>query len=51
MHKRLGDQLSRGVFGKDKTQGNGIYNQDLSKGALLVEFGGVDNHMAQWWLI
>ncbi|KMK77027.1 stage II sporulation protein P [Alkalihalobacillus pseudalcaliphilus] len=45
MHKRLGDQLSRGVFGKDKTQGNGIYNQDLSKGALLVEFGGVDNHM------
>ncbi|MED1864772.1 stage II sporulation protein P [Fictibacillus nanhaiensis] len=37
--------LSRGVIGKNKTQGNGVYNQDLSDHALLIEFGGVDNNM------
>ncbi|WP_413379900.1 stage II sporulation protein P [Alkalihalobacillus sp. 1P02AB] len=37
--------ITRGIFGKDKSQGNGIYNQDLSAGAILLEFGGVDNHM------
>lgn len=36
--------LSRGVFSKSKAEGNGIYNQDLSKRALLIEFGGVDNN-------
>ncbi|RYM06343.1 stage II sporulation protein P [Sporolactobacillus sp. THM7-7] len=35
--------LVRGVVGKTKYDGNGIYNQDLSKNALLVEIGGVDN--------
>lgn len=37
--------LSRGVFSKGTAEGNGVYNQDLSKGALLIEFGGVDNNM------
>jgi stage II sporulation protein P len=39
--------LSRGVFTKGKSEGNGIYNQDLSKRASLIEFGGVDNNMVE----
>jgi len=39
--------ISRGVIGKSKLEGNGIYNQDLSKNAILVEIGGVDNTMAE----
>ncbi|HHT7190566.1 TPA: stage II sporulation protein P, partial [Bacillus cereus] len=35
--------LSRGIFIKDRKQGDGVYNQDLSPNALLVEMGGVDN--------
>lgn len=37
--------LSRGVFSKDKSTGNGVYNQDLSPRALLIEVGGVDNNL------
>jgi stage II sporulation protein P len=37
--------LSRGVFSKDKSMGNGVYNQDLSPRALLIEVGGVDNNL------
>ncbi|WLR43461.1 stage II sporulation protein P [Bacillus carboniphilus] len=37
--------LSRGVISKNKSTGNGIYNQDLSERALLIEVGGVDNNM------
>jgi stage II sporulation protein P len=36
--------LSRGVFSKGKSEGNGVYNQDLSNRAILIEFGGVDNN-------
>lgn len=39
--------ISRGVFKKGKSEGNGIYNQDLSERALLVEFGGVDNDLSE----
>lgn len=35
--------LSRGVMLKQDSGSNGIYNQDLSENAILVEFGGVDN--------
>jgi stage II sporulation protein P len=35
--------ISRGIFPKDRKQGNGIYNQDLSPNSLLIEIGGVDN--------
>lgn len=39
--------ISRGVFKKDKSEGNGIYNQDLSDRALLIEFGGVENDLTE----
>lgn len=35
--------LSRGLFSKNKSMGNGLYNQDLSPRSILVEVGGVDN--------
>ncbi|WP_158318927.1 stage II sporulation protein P [Robertmurraya kyonggiensis] len=35
--------LSRGVIIKDTTQGNGIYNQDLTPNSVIIEIGGVDN--------
>ncbi|MCI1857094.1 MAG: stage II sporulation protein P [Sporolactobacillus sp.] len=39
--------LVRGIVGKTKYTGNGVYNQDLSKDALLIEIGGVDNTLAE----
>ncbi|MFD1412879.1 stage II sporulation protein P [Oceanobacillus jeddahense] len=39
--------LSRGVFQKDGSSGNGVYNQDMVDNALLIEFGGVDNTMEE----
>ncbi len=35
--------LSRGVLLKDASQGNGEYNQSISTGSLLLEFGGTNN--------
>lgn len=37
--------LCRGVVIKSKTEGNGIYNQDLSQNAMLIEMGGIDNNL------
>lgn len=39
--------LSRGIYPKDGSNGNGVYNQDVSGNALLIEFGGVDNTMEE----
>jgi stage II sporulation protein P len=39
--------LSRGVLSKSKSSGNGVYNQDLSPRAILVEVGGVDNNLEE----
>ena len=39
--------LSRGVLPKEGSGTNGIYNQDLSGNAMLIEFGGVDNTMEE----
>ncbi|GKU83154.1 stage II sporulation protein P [Niallia sp. NCCP-28] len=39
--------ISRGILGKAKTEGNGIYNQDFSDKAILLEVGGVDNNQAE----
>ncbi|RDI45496.1 stage II sporulation protein P [Falsibacillus pallidus] len=39
--------LSRGVLLKNKSMGDGVYNQDLSSRAMLVEVGGVDNNRAE----
>ncbi|MEH7390902.1 stage II sporulation protein P [Bacillus sp. JJ1474] len=50
LHHRLEAKfpgISRGVFKKGKSEGNGIYNQDLSDRALLIEFGGVENDLAE----
>ena len=48
LHKRLEARypgISRGVFLKTKSEGNGVYNQDVSNKAMLVEIGGVDNDL------
>lgn len=37
--------ISRGVFLKSKSEGNGVYNQDVSTKAMLLEIGGVDNNL------
>lgn len=39
--------LSRGVNEKSGAGTNGKFNQDLSAGAMLIEFGGVDNTMEE----
>jgi stage II sporulation protein P len=35
--------LSRGIIIKDQSQGNGVYNQDLSPNRVIIEIGGVEN--------
>lgn len=35
--------LSKGVIEKSISEGNGIYNQDLSSHSIIIEIGGVDN--------
>ncbi|OES43557.1 hypothetical protein BA724_10645 [Domibacillus iocasae] len=35
--------LSKGVILKNSQNGNGVYNQDVSSNAIIVETGGVDN--------
>ena len=35
--------ISRGIFLKPNSMGNGVYNQDVSEKAILLEVGGVDN--------
>ncbi|MFC2948407.1 stage II sporulation protein P [Virgibacillus sediminis] len=39
--------LSRGVLPKKGAGTNGVFNQDLSENALLLEFGGVENNMEE----
>lgn len=36
--------LSKGIFAKDRKQGNGVYNQDLSIKNIIIEIGGVNNN-------
>lgn len=36
--------LSRGVYPKKGKGTNGVFNQDLSEQAILIEFGGVENN-------
>lgn len=46
IHKLLATQypgLSKGIIKKDSSQGNGVYNQDISPNSVIVEIGGVDN--------
>ena len=47
IHEKLEEKypgLSRGVYLKSKSEGNGVYNQDISTKLLLVEVGGIDNN-------
>lgn len=37
--------ISRGIFLKPNSMGNGVYNQDVSEKAILIEVGGVDNNL------
>jgi stage II sporulation protein P len=39
--------LSRGVLVKNAHQGNGEYNQSVSPGSILLEFGGVNNTLEE----
>lgn len=39
--------LSRGIFEQGGKGNNGVYNQDLSTNAMLLEFGGVDNNLEE----
>jgi stage II sporulation protein P len=39
--------ISRGVGLKTYSDGNGVYNQDISNNALLLEVGGVDNTLEE----
>src|SRR5699024_9387365 len=46
IHEKLEEKypgLSKGVYLKSKSEGNGVYNQDISSKSLLVEVGGIDN--------
>ncbi|KKI94131.1 hypothetical protein WQ54_00915 [Bacillus sp. SA1-12] len=50
LHQRLEAKypgISRGVFLKSKSDGNGVYNQDVSNNAMLLEVGGVDNNLEE----
>ncbi|EGA91021.1 stage II sporulation protein P [Planococcus donghaensis MPA1U2] len=42
--------LSKGILEKDKSQGNGVYNQNLAANAIIVEIGGVDNTVDELYL-
>ena len=39
--------LSRGIYKKEGPNVNGIYNQDVSGDAMLIELGGVDNNISE----
>lgn len=39
--------LSRGILPQQGAGINGVYNQDVSSNALLIEFGGVDNTLEE----
>lgn len=43
LNKKYGNGLSRGIIKKQDPGSNGVYNQNLSDNAILIEFGGVDN--------
>jgi stage II sporulation protein P len=50
VHDKLNEKIpgiSKGIYGKDKKEGNGVYNQDLSDRLCLVEIGGVENTLEE----
>ncbi|MGP7815689.1 stage II sporulation protein P [Niallia sp. 01092] len=50
LHKALNNKypgISKGVFAKGREEGNGVYNQNFSNKAILLEVGGVDNNQEE----
>jgi stage II sporulation protein P len=50
IHKLLEQRypgISRGIWGKDASNGNGEYNQSLSPNSLLIEIGGIENTLEE----
>ncbi|MCA0989040.1 stage II sporulation protein P [Guptibacillus algicola] len=50
LHEALKEKypgLSRGVIGKKGQRVDGVYNQDVSPNAMLIEMGGVDNNLEE----
>lgn len=50
LHDKLNEKIpgiSKGIFGKDKSEGNGVYNQDLHDNVTLIEIGGVENTLEE----
>ncbi|MGU3470026.1 stage II sporulation protein P [Paenibacillus sp. D51F] len=50
IHNMLNERypgLSRGIWGKTVTTGNGEYNQSLASDSVLVEVGGIDNSLEE----
>jgi stage II sporulation protein P len=39
--------ISRGIWGKDASSGNGEYNQSLSPNSVLIEVGGIENTLEE----
>lgn len=52
LHEKLNKaypNISRGVITKEGANANGIYNQDLNSGAILIEFGGYENTLEEMY--
>lgn len=50
LHEKMNNMvpgISRGVFAKSGTGTNGVYNQDLSDNAILIEIGGIENSLTE----
>ena len=47
LFNKLYPGLSRGIYKKEGINVNGIYNQDISGNAMLIEVGGVDNNIEE----
>ncbi|WP_052363802.1 stage II sporulation protein P [Geomicrobium sp. JCM 19037] len=50
MHYRIEEEypgLSRGVLERGGSGVDGVYNQDLSPNAMLIEFGGIQNNFEE----
>lgn len=39
--------ISKGIYQKDHSNGNGPFNQSLAKNSALIEIGGVENDLGE----
>ena len=47
INSNIDSNISRGVLKKSGSKVNGIYNQDMKNGALLIEVGGYQNNIVE----